>query len=144
MFIFLLFMCCCNRWQLLVGHGRKLDPTTMAAAITRPTQARLLSLQRLRCSIFSTTYNPANLRTGSKHLKSRLKGAALVNYYPAFPSIKTINKWYPELDLQDSDEVERLQDLAIRKARGKGAPPKAKAKGTCSFTWYMLTILNFL
>jgi hypothetical protein len=98
-------------------------------ALTRPSHDRMLALKQLQCSIFSTTFNPNSVRTGSKYLKGRLRGQALVDYYPRTMSFKEINHLYPELDIEDEDEKQRLTDLETRKARGKGAPPKAKEKG---------------
>lgn len=39
-----------------------------------------------------------------------------------------------DLDLPDYDELQRLVDVGNRKARGKGAPKKAKTPGM----WFML------
>ncbi|KAG8833260.1 hypothetical protein FRC17_011035 [Serendipita sp. 399] len=97
-------------------------------ALTRPSNERLMALKQLQCSIFSTTFNPTSARTGAKYLKGRLRGDAMVNYYPPNISISKINKMYPELELEDEEELQRLEDLAARKARGKGPPPKAKSK----------------
>lgn len=98
-------------------------------ALTRPSHERMMALKQLQCSIFSTTFNPNSVRTGSKYLKGRLRGQALVDYYPTQMSFKQINHLYPGLDLVDEDEKQRLTDLEVRKARGKGPPPKAKEKG---------------
>lgn len=90
--------------------------------------ARLNLLQSLRCSIFATSYNPTSARTGAKYLKARLRGPSMLNYYPKILKISDFNKLFPELKLEDEDEVQRLKDLAALRARGKGAPKKAKTK----------------
>ncbi|KAF8882169.1 mitochondrial ribosomal subunit S27-domain-containing protein [Gymnopilus junonius] len=88
--------------------------------------SRLQALKQLQCSIFQTSYNPQSLRTGAKYLRARLRGPSMVSYYPAHFNIPTIIRKYPELEMVDEDEEERLQDVQDRKKRGKGAPKKAK------------------
>ena len=53
----------------------------------------------------------------------------MVSYYPASFNISEIVRKYPELEMVDEDEVERLEDVIEKKKRGKGAPKKAKSKG---------------
>lgn len=50
----------------------------------------------------------------------------MVQYYPGVVNISAIARQYPELELVDEDEQQRLQDVADRRKRGKGAPKKAK------------------
>ncbi|CAA7257328.1 unnamed protein product [Cyclocybe aegerita] len=90
--------------------------------------SRLAALTKLRCSIFQTSYNPKSLRTGAKYLRARLRGPSMVAYYPDEFNIPQIIRRYPELEMVDEDEQERLQDVRERKQRGKGAPKKAKTK----------------
>lgn len=97
--------------------------------LTRPSNERMLALKQLRCSIFSTTFNPTSARTGAKYLKGRLRGQAMVDYYPKTVGYRELNRMYPGLDIVDEEEQQRLADLAARKARGKGPPPKAKEAG---------------
>jgi len=52
----------------------------------------------------------------------------MVGYYPDGFDIAQIMRQYPELELVDDDEEERLLDVLERKKRGKGAPKKAKTK----------------
>lgn len=106
-----------------------LPPKMAAAVIGPPAKSRLLALTRLRCNIFSTLYNPTSARTGAKYLRARLRGPSLVNYYPQTVSFREIDKKYPELKLINFDEEQRLADIEDRKARGKGAPKKAKSAG---------------
>lgn len=53
----------------------------------------------------------------------------MVSYYPEAFNINKIVKSYPELEMVDEEEEERLADVADRRKRGKGAPKKAKTKG---------------
>lgn len=92
--------------------------------------SRLAALVRLRSTIFQTSYNPTSQRTGAKYLKRRLRGPSMIEYYPNQLSIATLNKEFPGLDLVDEYEEQRLQDVADKKKRGKGAPKKAKSAGT--------------
>ncbi|KAG8853378.1 hypothetical protein FRB96_008168 [Tulasnella sp. 330] len=98
------------------------------AAIAAPTRSRLSALTRLRCDIFSTLYNPTGARTGAKYLRARLRGPAMVEYYPQQITFKEIDKKYPELKLINFEEEQRLDDVEQHKSRGKGAPKKAKSK----------------
>ena len=52
-----------------------------------------------------------------------------MDYYPHQLSISAINKEFNGLDLVDEDEEQRLQDVADKRKRGKGAPKKAKSAG---------------
>ncbi|KIK68294.1 hypothetical protein GYMLUDRAFT_68165 [Collybiopsis luxurians FD-317 M1] len=90
--------------------------------------SRLAKLTKLRCSIFQTIYNPTGIRTGAKYLRARLRGPAMMSYYPPTLNISRVAKMYPELEIEDEDEIQRLQDIEDRKRRGKGAPKKAKTK----------------
>jgi hypothetical protein len=53
----------------------------------------------------------------------------MIDYYPHQLSISAINKEFQGLGLIDEDEEQRLQDVADKKKRGKGAPKKAKTAG---------------
>lgn len=100
----------------------------MSAAVPL-SKVRLLN--RIRCSVFQTSYNPTSTRTGAKYLRERLRGPAMVKYYPKPDlSITKINNKYPGWDLVDTEEVVRLGDIEEKKSRGKGAPKKAKTKGS--------------
>ena len=83
-----------------------------------------------RCQrIFSTTFNPDRIRTGNKILRQRLKGHVLAEYYPRkLVTIADVAKAYKKhgMETYDEDELERLEDLERRKARGKGAPKKKR------------------
>lgn len=92
--------------------------------------SRVAALTRLRSTIFQTSYNPTSQRTGAKYLKRRLRGPSMMEYYPNQLSIATLNREFPGLNLVDEYEEQRLQDVADKKKRGKGAPKKAKSAGT--------------
>ncbi|CCA69679.1 hypothetical protein PIIN_03618 [Serendipita indica DSM 11827] len=52
----------------------------------------------------------------------------LVAYYPPKDlTFKNVQRMFPELGLEDLDERQRIADLALRKSRGKGPPPKANS-----------------
>jgi len=88
--------------------------------------SRLAALNRLRCSIFQTSYNPTGQRTGAKYLRARLRGPSMIKYYPEKMDFARIIRENPELELVNHVERQRLADVADRKKRGKGAPKKAK------------------
>jgi small subunit ribosomal protein S33 len=97
-------------------------------------QSCLRALQRLRCSIFQTSYNPTSMRTGAKYLRARLRGPSMIKYYPKEVNFAKIIRTFPELELVDTVEQQRLIDIEDRKRRGKGAPKKAATKGYISFS----------
>ena len=104
---------------------------SMAAATSAIKPARLTELVRTRCTIFQTSYNPTSQRTGAKYLRARLRGPSMVKYYPQEINISQLAKKFPQLGLVNYAEVQRLKDVQDRKKRGKGAPKKAKTKGSC-------------
>jgi len=53
----------------------------------------------------------------------------MVKYYPPEANIAKVIRQWPELEMRNYAEEERLQDVEDRKKRGKGAPKKAKEKG---------------
>ena len=91
--------------------------------------ARLAVLNRLRCEIFQTSYNPTSVRTGAKYLRARLRGPSMLNYYPLDMTTSQFRKG-SNIDVEDFDELQRFWDVEAAKRRGKGAPKKAKGKGT--------------
>jgi hypothetical protein len=88
------------------------------------------ALLKLRSSIFQTAWNPTGIRTGAKYIRKNLRGPAMVAYYPIRLNLARIARQVPELELVDEDEQERLEDVAAKRKRGKGAPKKAKDKCT--------------
>ncbi|KAF7969266.1 hypothetical protein HWV62_27866 [Athelia sp. TMB] len=90
--------------------------------------SRLNAINRIRCSIFQTSYNPTSVRTGAKYLRARLRGPSMVGYYPQLPTISSLIRQYPEIGWVNHPEIQRLQDVEDKKARGKGVPKKAKSK----------------
>lgn len=103
---------------------------------------KIAALNKLRCSIFQTLYNPTSVRTGAKYLRARLRGPSMINYYPPVLSIAQLKKGNPGWEIQDEDEIQRFQDVEDRKKRGKGAPKKAKSKGTSASSPRMLDTFN--
>ncbi|KAG9318065.1 mitochondrial ribosomal subunit S27-domain-containing protein [Chiua virens] len=100
----------------------------MAAAAITP--GRLAALTKARCAIFQTAFNPTSARTGAKYFRARLRGPSMANYYPKDIdlSMSKFAKEWPELGLVNFAEAQRLWDVDMKKARGKGAPTKAKDK----------------
>ncbi|KAK4149082.1 mitochondrial ribosomal subunit S27-domain-containing protein [Chaetomidium leptoderma] len=96
-------------------------------------RARLLDLMRARCELFSTTFNPEGVRTGNKILRQKLKGPALASYYPRkVMTFRDFQKEFQplELEVENEDEIDRLEHIAGLKSRGKGAPKKKREKDT--------------
>ncbi|KAI5852211.1 putative mitochondral 37S ribosomal protein S27 [Tricharina praecox] len=90
---------------------------------------RLQTLYKLSASIFNTTFNPTNIRTGNKVLRQRLKGAALLDYYPPrVATVKDLRRLFPNLAISDDAEDARVNAVERAKARGKGAPKKVRVK----------------
>lgn len=52
----------------------------------------------------------------------------MVNYYPEEITVSQLRREGWKID--DQAELQRLQDVEDKKARGKGTPKKAKSKGT--------------
>lgn len=66
------------------------------------------------------------MRTGNKVLRQRLKGPIVAAYYPPrSTTIRELESLFPGLETYDDYEAERVDSIAITKARGKG-PPKKK------------------
>ncbi|KAH7890079.1 mitochondrial ribosomal subunit S27-domain-containing protein [Phlebopus sp. FC_14] len=93
------------------------------------TASRVQALIKARCDIFQTAYNPTAARTGAKYLRARLRGPSMINYYPPTANISKLARQWPELGLVNFNEAQRLRDVEDKKKRGKGTPPKSKAKG---------------
>jgi len=82
-----------------------------------------------QCRIFNTIFNPQNLRLGNKILRQRLRGPTLASYYPPrFRVIQEMRRAYPDWEIFDEEEAERVEKLERAKARGKGAPKKRRTK----------------
>lgn len=98
---------------------------------TPPPAARLAQLAQLSSKIFDTVYNPTAARTGNKILRQRLLGPSLTQYHPTpLVHFRDIKALYPELGLVDVDEQARLDEIARRKRRGKGAPKKGNQRSS--------------
>ncbi|KZT74073.1 hypothetical protein DAEQUDRAFT_682868 [Daedalea quercina L-15889] len=100
----------------------------MATAVSSVSPSRLAALTRLRCAIFQTSYNPTSVRTGAKYLRARLRGPSMVQYYPPELTVKEFNRMSGrEFEIPDLKEMRRLNNIEDLKARGKGAPKKARS-----------------
>ncbi|KAI7866548.1 mitochondrial ribosomal subunit S27-domain-containing protein [Spinellus fusiger] len=101
----------------------------MATTATAAVPTRLAQLAQLSCKVFQTVYNPTSVRTGNKVLRQRLLGSSLTQYHPTkllhFRDLKAV---FPDLELVHTEEKERLDEIARRKRRGKGAVKKGKGK----------------
>lgn len=53
----------------------------------------------------------------------------MINYYPPTFDTASIVRRYPELEMVNEEEQARLEDVEIKKKRGKGAPKKARSAG---------------
>lgn len=83
-----------------------------------PSPARLQALAKVSCNIFSTTFNPTASRNGNKILRQRLRGPALLDYYPTENvKLQTVIRAFPELGLLDEAEEIRKADVDARKRR---------------------------
>ncbi|BFZ53179.1 mitochondral 37S ribosomal protein S27 [Savitreella phatthalungensis] len=90
---------------------------------------RQRALKQLSARVFGETWNPEALRNGNKILRRRLRGPALLDYYPAqHVKLTEVNKLFPELKLVDQEEEQRLSDVDALKRRGKGAPKKGEGR----------------
>ncbi|POY74327.1 hypothetical protein BMF94_2521 [Rhodotorula taiwanensis] len=104
------------------------DPSTL------PSPSRQQQLVDLRNSIFGTDdVSPhaqlERARDGSKVLKQRLQGPALLRWYgERYTSWKAWNQKFPGLDLVDLQEQQRLADLDARRKRGKVTPKKGQGR----------------
>ncbi|RKP09613.1 mitochondrial ribosomal subunit S27-domain-containing protein [Thamnocephalis sphaerospora] len=103
------------------------------AATTHVAKARLATLAQLTARLFDNVYNPTGVRTGNKVLRQRLIGPAVSTYYPDWygkePRIlRKISRAFPELELVNVANEERIDELERRKRRGKGAPKKGEGK----------------
>ena len=63
----------------------------------------------------------------------------MVNYYPETLTVAQLREWSGyKWDLLDLKEVQRLEDIEFKKARGKGTPKKAKTPGECRCVFVVL------
>lgn len=74
-------------------------------------------------------------------MRARLRGPSMLAYYPQSFDIAQIARRYPELEIVNEREIERLQDVLDRKRRGKGPPKKAKSKGSYTSSLFLLHAL---
>jgi small subunit ribosomal protein S33 len=87
---------------------------------------------QLQSTLFNTTFNPQRLRLGNSVLRKRLIGPIVQQYYPRqSASLQDMLKFFEKrFDLvgENEEEEDRLENVAIAKLRGKGAPKKKREK----------------
>lgn len=115
---------------MAIARSRVLDllKVTFSTLISK-VNIRSLTLYppQVQCRIYNHTFNPECIRTGNKVLRQRLIGPSVANYYPKRSvSLKEMMGMYPYLETFDEDEADRIDNLTIIKARGKGAPKKKR------------------
>ncbi|KAI8320226.1 hypothetical protein GQ54DRAFT_298807 [Martensiomyces pterosporus] len=94
--------------------------------------ARTLKLAEISSKIFGTTFNPTGARTGNYILRQNFRGEQMVRYYPSqmdgdMARVSRISRLMGE-KYYDPEEIDRLNALDKRKARGKGGPKKGEGK----------------
>src|SRR5258708_5754506 len=120
-----------SQFRALLASVPSVAQSAILAQRSSPT-AQQLKLEKLRSEIFQTSFNPTSARTGAKYLRARLRGPSMINYYPAQLSIRRVNgvikSMYhealrkdkftpPPIYLEDTKELQRLEDVAALKAR---------------------------
>lgn len=79
----------------------------------RPNKERLTSLAKLTAQVFNRSYNPENLRRGTKALRAPLIGEQVKSYYPTTDhSFKSMREAMPQFGFADFDEWYRLTNVA--------------------------------
>lgn len=88
---------------------------------------KMLTRFQVQCQLFSSIFNPTAARLGNKILRQRLRGPSLAAYYPRrVATYRDLKRLYPEYEMYDEEEEDRLEHIQIAKSRGKGAPKKKK------------------
>ncbi|RMZ86693.1 hypothetical protein DV736_g6083, partial [Chaetothyriales sp. CBS 134916] len=94
-------------------------------------RSRLLQLTKVQSTIFAQTFNPSQLRLGTKVLHQRLRGRTLAAYYPRrSATVGDLLKGFKRFGLEgwDEEQLDREEKVAVAKIRGKGAPKKIRTK----------------
>ncbi|KAJ1954488.1 mitochondral 37S ribosomal protein S27 [Linderina pennispora] len=94
--------------------------------------ARKLKVAELSAKIFGNAFNPTGARTGGYILRQNFRGEHIVRYYPSetdanMAKVPRLSRVMGE-KCYDIDEIDRLNALDKRKARGKGGPKKGEGK----------------
>ena len=104
---------------MTVPYSRYLD---LVKVLIRPVLSMAILLSNVnapwqaQCRIFSHTFNPGHLRLGNKVLRQRLRGPALVSWYPKKTvSLKDLKNEIRPLGLTtfDEDEDEREEGIQM-------------------------------
>ncbi|KAJ1996838.1 mitochondral 37S ribosomal protein S27 [Coemansia thaxteri] len=93
---------------------------------------RKLKVAEVSAKIFGNTFNPTGERTGNYILRQNFRGEHMVRYYPSqldrnLVKVPRLSRLVGE-KLYDPNEIDRLNVLDKRRARGKGAPKKGEGK----------------
>ncbi|PIA15115.1 hypothetical protein COEREDRAFT_82312 [Coemansia reversa NRRL 1564] len=102
----------------------------MAAAASQAT--RKLKVAELSAKIFGNSFNPTGARNGNYILRQNFRGEHMLRYYLSQREINLMKT--PRLSrlmgekLYDPDEIDRLNVIERRKARGKSTPKKGEGK----------------
>ncbi|KAK0543981.1 mitochondral 37S ribosomal protein S27 [Tilletia horrida] len=127
---------------------QRYTPRYLSAGTKPAPKQAISSLRALRASLFGQTHNPQNLRTGAKFLRKPLVGPGMLSYYPPEIKLSEVRSWLldpirlgrlsPEQRMASAlvstrmkytlDELQRLEDVARRKALGKGPPKKGQGR----------------
>lgn len=81
--------------------------------MSAPAKARLQEVLKLQSKIFHQTYNPTQVRTGTKYLTQKLKGDVVKKYYgpTSFLTMKNLKSMFPIFNFVDPQEEYRLEIL---------------------------------
>ncbi|KAJ2015283.1 mitochondral 37S ribosomal protein S27 [Coemansia sp. RSA 2337] len=93
---------------------------------------RRLKVAEVSSKIFGNAFNPTGERTGNYILRQNFRGENMVRYYPSqldrnMVKVPRLSRLVGE-KLYDIDEIDRLNAIDKRRARGKGAPKKGEGK----------------
>lgn len=94
--------------------------------------ARKIKLAQQAARIFATEFNPTATRSGNYILKQSFRGEHMVRYYPSqrdkdLVKVPRLSRLIGE-KLYDPLEIDRVNVLDKRRARGKGPPKKGEGK----------------
>ncbi|KAJ2784425.1 mitochondral 37S ribosomal protein S27 [Coemansia javaensis] len=94
--------------------------------------ARRLKVAEVAARIFGNVFNPTGARQGNYILRQGFRGEHMVRYYPSkqeqnMGRVSRISRLLGQR-FYDPDEIDRLNVVERRRARGKGAPKKGEGK----------------
>ncbi|KAK9325945.1 mitochondrial ribosomal subunit S27-domain-containing protein [Lipomyces orientalis] len=82
----------------------------MSTLAPRPSTQRMRQLLKTSCEIFQTVFNPDSVRTGNKVLRRKMKGPAVISYYPIESPVKFrhIRAAYPMFEFPNTADEHRV------------------------------------